>query len=191
MGDLISRSSLSTNFHRNSAYGYAIVLKTIEEEPTAYYLESVIEQLENLKDNAEERMNHVYANHCDYPREYNLGDLEETRYKTLCDVIEIIKSGTTAKSSKDRSGCIHRHENGNCLVVGGFCTAVDDKYCLCDRKEITLINKPLNSYIKEIKKVIRDKETISLNKIYSDKLRIILAQMEEQFGDVMKFRDED
>lgn len=28
-----------------------------------------------------------------------------------------------------RTNCMHRHENGNCLVVGGFCTAVDDKYC--------------------------------------------------------------
>ncbi|MGN0348216.1 MAG: hypothetical protein ACI4DR_01635 [Roseburia sp.] len=29
----------------------------------------------------------------------------------------------------DRTNCVHRHENGNCLAVGGFCTAVDDKYC--------------------------------------------------------------
>lgn len=38
------------------------------------------------------------------------------------------------KFSKDRAGCIYRHENGNCLVVGGFCTAVDDKYCLCEKE---------------------------------------------------------
>ena len=25
--------------------------------------------------------------------------------------------------------CEYRHDNGNCLKVGGFCTAVDDKHC--------------------------------------------------------------
>ena len=25
--------------------------------------------------------------------------------------------------------CPYRHENGNCLPVGGFCTSVLDKYC--------------------------------------------------------------
>lgn len=34
-----------------------------------------------------------------------------------------------------RTNCMHRHENGNCLVVGGFCTAVDDKYCKYQPKE--------------------------------------------------------
>lgn len=29
----------------------------------------------------------------------------------------------------DREGCIMRHENGNCLPVGGFCTAVNDTIC--------------------------------------------------------------
>ena len=30
---------------------------------------------------------------------------------------------------EDRKNCPHRHENGNCLSVGGFCLAVDDKHC--------------------------------------------------------------
>ncbi|MCI6235738.1 MAG: hypothetical protein MR713_01980 [Firmicutes bacterium] len=30
---------------------------------------------------------------------------------------------------KDRANCKNRHENGNCLAIGGFCTSVDDKYC--------------------------------------------------------------
>lgn len=29
----------------------------------------------------------------------------------------------------DRTNCPHRHENGNCLRVGGFCTAVSDEHC--------------------------------------------------------------
>lgn len=33
------------------------------------------------------------------------------------------------KHSDDRKNCPHRHENGNCLSVGGFCLAVDDKHC--------------------------------------------------------------
>ena len=29
----------------------------------------------------------------------------------------------------DRSHCKMRHENGNCLPMGGFCTAVNDEIC--------------------------------------------------------------
>ena len=29
----------------------------------------------------------------------------------------------------DRTNCPKRHENGNCLVFGGFCTAVSDEMC--------------------------------------------------------------
>ena len=28
-----------------------------------------------------------------------------------------------------RKGCPMRHENGNCTVAGGFCTAVNDQIC--------------------------------------------------------------
>ena len=28
-----------------------------------------------------------------------------------------------------RNGCPMRHENGNCTVIGGFCTAVNDPIC--------------------------------------------------------------
>lgn len=28
-----------------------------------------------------------------------------------------------------RKACEYRHDNGNCLKVGGFCTSVNDKYC--------------------------------------------------------------
>ena len=34
-----------------------------------------------------------------------------------------------------RQNCEHRHENGNCLKVGGFCTSVDDKHCVKGGKE--------------------------------------------------------
>ena len=29
----------------------------------------------------------------------------------------------------DRKNCPMRHENGNCLTCGGFCTAVNDEIC--------------------------------------------------------------
>lgn len=29
----------------------------------------------------------------------------------------------------DRENCKMRHENGNCLPCGGFCTAVNDEIC--------------------------------------------------------------
>ena len=28
-----------------------------------------------------------------------------------------------------RKNCKYRHDNGNCLKVGGFCLAVDDEHC--------------------------------------------------------------
>lgn len=31
--------------------------------------------------------------------------------------------------SNGRENCPYRHENGNCLPVGGFCLAVADEYC--------------------------------------------------------------
>ena len=39
------------------------------------------------------------------------------------------KGGTTRKN------CEYRHENGNCLKVGGFCTSVDDEHCVKGGKE--------------------------------------------------------
>ena len=35
---------------------------------------------------------------------------------------------------KNRTNCKNRHENGNCLAVGGFCTAVSDKHCQYEPK---------------------------------------------------------
>lgn len=31
--------------------------------------------------------------------------------------------------ANNRTGCKMRHENGNCTVAGGFCTAVNDPIC--------------------------------------------------------------
>lgn len=33
----------------------------------------------------------------------------------------------------DRNECPMRHENGNCLCMGGFCTAVSDEVCIAMR----------------------------------------------------------
>ncbi|MBP5410895.1 MAG: hypothetical protein J6Y26_03185 [Lachnospiraceae bacterium] len=35
----------------------------------------------------------------------------------------------------DRTNCPKRHENGNCLAIGGFCTAVPDEICEIINKE--------------------------------------------------------
>lgn len=42
--------------------------------------------------------------------------------------IEIIHS-VLDELENDRKNCPYRHENGNCLPIGGFCLSVDDKYC--------------------------------------------------------------
>lgn len=35
-----------------------------------------------------------------------------------------------------RKNCKYRHDNGNCLKIGGFCLAVDDEYCIKTRENI-------------------------------------------------------
>lgn len=34
------------------------------------------------------------------------------------------------KGGTNRKNCEYRHENGNCLKVGGFCTSVDNEHCV-------------------------------------------------------------
>lgn len=50
---------------------------------------------------------------------------EICRICVVDDAIEIVKQGGLS----NRKDCEYRHENGNCLKVGGFCTSVDDKHC--------------------------------------------------------------
>ena len=33
------------------------------------------------------------------------------------------------KRTEERKNCPMRHENGNCLAIGGFCLAVNDEIC--------------------------------------------------------------
>lgn len=56
-------------------------------------LNSILKQLENLKESTENETNYHFDRCSDYPCEYNTADLSERRYKTLCDVIEIVKTG--------------------------------------------------------------------------------------------------
>lgn len=59
-------------------------------------LNSILKQLENLKESAEREANYHFDRSSNYPCEYNTADLSERNYKTLCDVIEIFKSGGVA-----------------------------------------------------------------------------------------------
>lgn len=59
-------------------------------------LNSILEQLENLKESVENETNYYFDRSSSYPCEYNVADLSERSYKTLCDVIEIFKSGGVA-----------------------------------------------------------------------------------------------
>lgn len=64
-------------------------------------LNSILGQLENLKESAERETNYHFDRSSNYPCEYNTADLSERSYKTLCDVIEIFKSGGVT-SDQDR-----------------------------------------------------------------------------------------
>lgn len=54
-----------------------------------------------------------------------------------------------------------------------------------------MANRPLKSYIREIERVIGSRETIYLDEVYAKKLKSILAQMEEHFGEVLKYRNDE
>ena len=38
------------------------------------------------------------------------------------------------REKRAKKPCSCRHENGNCLPVGGFCTSVPTEYCVMARK---------------------------------------------------------
>lgn len=59
-------------------------------------LNSILKQLDNLKESSERETNYHFDRSSNYPCEYNAADLSERSYKTLCDVIEIVKSGGVA-----------------------------------------------------------------------------------------------
>ena len=57
----------------------------------------------------------------------------------------------------DRTDCPMRAENGNCLPVGGFCTAVPEEYCtVCHNAYSTGFADAAT--FKRLKRVISNKE---------------------------------
>lgn len=41
--------------------------------------------------------------------------------------------------------CEHRHENGNCLFVGGFCTSVTKEHCVKEHDK-AIYNKAIECF---------------------------------------------
>lgn len=68
-------------------------------------LKRVIDYFSKLMENAEDLMNHVKEqvnNHPgNYPCEYNLADIEESRYKTLCEVMSYLLEVCKNSERKD------------------------------------------------------------------------------------------
>lgn len=109
MSDLISRSkviSVLEQLEEHSLTGKMDISNAIyllNNTPTAYDIDKVVRQL-----NLESVGSSI---------QMSLG---------LLKAIEIVKHGGVRNNRKD---CEYRHDNGNCLKVGGFCTAVDNKHC--------------------------------------------------------------
>lgn len=59
-------------------------------------LNSILKQLENLKESAEREAIYHFDRSSTYPCEYNVADLSDKSYKTLCYVIEMFKFGGVA-----------------------------------------------------------------------------------------------
>ena len=122
MSDLISRKELLESF-RKSYCGhlgmensdgmimFRSVCRIINEQPTVYDVGKIVEELEKIR--AKETCN---KEKCDTK--------ELCRICVVDDAIKIVKHGGVRNNRKD---CEYRHDNGNCLKVGG--TAVDNKHC--------------------------------------------------------------
>ena len=98
----------------------AIIIGALKEQPTAYSVDKVVEELETKENEA-------------ILKAPNTSDLQNPDYQKWMmksygfkEAIEIVKQGGVRNNRKD---CEYRHDNGNCLKVGGFCTAVDNKHC--------------------------------------------------------------
>ena len=72
--------------------------------------------------------------------------------------------------TKKRIACPMRHENGNCLPAGGFCTAVND--CICEALHNAfnsgiaaltneLIRQSKEAPAEDVEKVVRCKDCIN------------------------------
>ena len=114
MSDLISRSkviSVLEQLEEHSLTGKMDISNAIyllNNAPTAYDIDKVVEELEEAK------------------HEICLFDDDLEHYQNgIDDAIEIVKQ----VGGNNRKDCEYRHDNGNCLKVGGFCTAVDNKHC--------------------------------------------------------------
>ena len=129
MNDLISRSDVNDVIDELEVYtcGRPNTMKVevsvlqlqrfinkLKNIPTAYSVDKVVEELERLAD----------GNYKSYCIAFNSDDRAE--YDAYTNAIEIVKQGGVRNNRKD---CEYRHDNGNCLKVGGFCTAVDNKHC--------------------------------------------------------------
>jgi len=70
------------------------VIADIDNQPTAYDVDKVVEKLEKITEEAKNTLEKTMDadDFCNLSCEYNRADLEETRYQTLCDVMELIKS---------------------------------------------------------------------------------------------------
>ena len=120
MSDLISRRELIENFRKcyrghlgmensDSCMTFHGICNVINNTNTSYDIDRVVEEMKKAK--------HTIC----------LSDDDLEHYQNGIDeAIEIVKLGCVRNNRKD---CEYRHDNGNCLKVGGFCTSVDDKHC--------------------------------------------------------------
>ena len=128
MSDLISRSdviSVLEQLEEHSLTGKMDISNAIyllNNTPTAYDIDNVIEELEEM-------IHPKQLYFCKYARggcKHLYNNDKDCMECIVENAIEIVKQGVMANNRKD---CEYRHDNGNCLKVGGFCTAVDNKHC--------------------------------------------------------------
>ena len=119
MSDLINRSETMENYcnalcpklQKGEYCNDCIVKAWLNNQPIAFDADKVVKEINEWTFNAN----------------IDVGDGTVMNHNLIVrdTAIEIVKQGGLS----NRKDCEYRHEHGNCLKVGGFCTSVDDKYC--------------------------------------------------------------
>lgn len=70
------------------------------------------------------------------------------------------------RKNKIRRTCPMRHENGNCLAAGGFCTAVNDEICQALHNAYEAGRDSLGVILCKNCKYCYEEEGINFNRVY-------------------------
>jgi hypothetical protein len=107
------------------------------QEEDALLLEKIFKNGTPIPDNASN--GDIYQIRAELYEDYESYSASEVNFEFACGIKRAIDTidyhinhnlAVGSQFKKDRRNCEYRHDNGNCLKVGGFCMSVDDEHCV-------------------------------------------------------------